>query len=147
MTAPPAGGGLDLDASKLFLVAEIRRIHCRRCGRVRTEDVPWARPAARHTQDFEDVVAWLCRHTDKTTVTKLLRTSWETVAGIVGRVVAEHVDTGRLEGLTGSADAPPPPRNQVRWIKHTRNSKRSTARSASSTTAATATTPPPPSSP
>ena len=90
---------LDLAASKLFLEAEIRRLHCRRCDRVRTEAVDWARPRARHTRDFEDVVAWLCQHTDKTTVTKLLRTSWETVAGIVGRVVAEHLDTRRLENI------------------------------------------------
>lgn len=90
---------LDLGVSKLFLEAEIRRLHCRRCERVRTEAVPWARPAARHTSDFEDVVAWLAQHTDKTTITKLLRTSWETVAGIVGRVVAEHIDARRLEGL------------------------------------------------
>lgn len=90
---------LDLAASKLFLEAEIRRIHCRRCERVRTEAVDWARPRARHTRDFEDVVAWLCQHTDKTTVTELLRTSWETVAAIVGRVVAEHLDTRRLENI------------------------------------------------
>lgn len=90
---------LDLAASKLFLEAEIRRIHCRACGRVRTEAVDWARPRARHTRDFEDVVAWLCQHTDKTTVTRLLRTSWETVAGIVGRVVADHLDTRRLENI------------------------------------------------
>ncbi len=32
MTAPPAGGGLDLDASKLFLVAEIRRIYAGAAG-------------------------------------------------------------------------------------------------------------------
>lgn len=90
---------LDLAASKLFLEAEIRRIHCRRCDRVRTEAVDWARPRARHTRDFEDVVAWLAQHTDKTTVTRLLRTSWETVTGIVGRVVGEHLDSRRLEGL------------------------------------------------
>ncbi len=90
---------LDLGASKLFLEAEIRRIHCHRCDRVRTEAVDWARPRARHTRDFEDVVAWLCQHTDKTTVTRLLRTSWETVAGIVARVVAEHLDTRRLENI------------------------------------------------
>jgi transposase len=90
---------LDLGASKLFLEVEIRRIHCRRCDRVRTEAVDWARLGARHTRDFEDVVAWLCQHTDKTTVTKLLRTSWETVAGIVTRVVAEHVDHRRLENV------------------------------------------------
>jgi len=90
---------LDLGATKLFLEAEIRRIHCGRCGRVRTEAVSWARPRARHTRDFEDVVAWLAQHTDKTTVTRLLRTSWQTVAGIVGRVVAEHIDTRRLEDI------------------------------------------------
>jgi transposase len=90
---------LDLGASKLLLQAEIRRVDGRRCRRVRTETVPWARPGARHTRDFEDVMAWLCQHTDKTTVTKLLRTSWETVAGIVRRVVAEHLDTRRLENL------------------------------------------------
>lgn len=90
---------LDLGASKLLLEAEIRRLDCRRCGRVRTEAVPWARPRARHSRDFEDVVAWLAQHTDKTTITRLLRTSWETVAGIVGRVVAEQIDERRLTGL------------------------------------------------
>jgi transposase len=90
---------LDLAATKLWLEAEIRRIRCRRCDRVRTEAVDWARPSARHTRDFEDVVAFMAQRMDKTTVTKLLRTSWETVAGIVGRVVAEHLDTRRLEGL------------------------------------------------
>ena len=93
---------LDLGASKLLLQAQIRRLDCRRCGRVRTEAVPWARPRARHSRDFEDVVAWLAQHTDKTTITRLLRTSWETVAGIVTRVVAEQIDEDRLSG--SSAD-------------------------------------------
>jgi transposase len=90
---------LDLGASKLWLQAEIRRLNCRRCGRVRTEMVPWARPRARQSRDFEDVVAWLAQRTDKTTITRLMRTSWETVAGIVERVVAEQIDASRLTGL------------------------------------------------
>ena len=90
---------LDLGAVKLFVEAEIRRLHCRRCDRVRTEEVPWARPRARHTRDFEDVVAWLAQHTDKTTVTRLLRCSWEAVAAIVARVVVDHINDARLEGL------------------------------------------------
>lgn len=90
---------LDLGSSKVWLRAAIRRLRCQRCDRVRTEDVPWARPRARCSRDFEDVVAWLAQRTDKTTITKLLRTSWETVAGIVERVVAEQLDTGRLHGL------------------------------------------------
>lgn len=90
---------LDLGGSRLWLEAEIRRVDCLRCGRVRTEAVEWARPGARLTRDFEDVVAWLAQRTDKTTITKLLRTSWETVAAIVVRVVADHLDRRRLDGL------------------------------------------------
>jgi transposase len=90
---------LDLGSSKLLLQAEIRRLDCRRCGRVRTEQVAWARPRARHSRDFEDTVGWLAQRTDKTTITRLLRTSWETVAGIVERVVAEQIDHRRLTGL------------------------------------------------
>jgi transposase len=90
---------LDLGAAKLFLVAEIRRLHCRRCGRVRTEQVPWARPDAWFTRDFEDVVTWLAQRTDKTTVATLMRCSWAAVAAIVTRVVADHVDDARLEDL------------------------------------------------
>ena len=90
---------LDLGATKLWLEAEIRRLDCRRCGRVRTEEVPWARPGARHSRDFQDVVAWLAQRTDKTTITRLLRISWEAVARIVATVVADALDDARLEGL------------------------------------------------
>ena len=91
--------GLDLGAARLFLRAEIRRLDCRGCGRIRTEAVPWARPNARFTRDFEDVVGWLAQRMDKTAVTRLLRCSWEAVAGIVTRVVAEQIDARRLTGL------------------------------------------------
>lgn len=90
---------LDLGAARLYLEAEIRRLACPACGRVRTETVPWARPGARFTRDFEDVVVYLAQRTDKTTITRLLRCSWEAVAAIVTRVVAEHLDDTRLEGL------------------------------------------------
>jgi transposase len=90
---------LDLGATRCFLEAEIVRIDCKHCGRVRTEEVPWARPRARHSRDLQDVVAWLAQRTDKTTITKLLRISWEAVAKIVIDVVAEAIDDTRLENL------------------------------------------------
>src|SRR6187397_1993329 len=62
--------GLDLGASTLLLRAEIRSLDCRGCGRVRTEQVPWARLGARFTRDFEDVVAWLAQRMDKTAITR-----------------------------------------------------------------------------
>ncbi|MEO5842971.1 MAG: ISL3 family transposase, partial [Acidimicrobiales bacterium] len=45
------------------------------------------------------VVAWMCQRTDKTTTATLLRCSWEAVDRIVGRVVADYLDEGRLDGL------------------------------------------------
>ena len=90
---------LDLGASRCFLESEICRVDCRRCGRVRTEDVPWARPGARHSRDFQDLVAWLAQRVDKTTITKLLRVSWEAVAKIVGDVVSATISDSRLDDL------------------------------------------------
>jgi hypothetical protein len=56
-----------------YLQAGIRRLACRACERVRTKTVPWARPSARFTHDFEAVVGYLAQRTDKTTITRLLR--------------------------------------------------------------------------
>jgi transposase len=66
---------------------------------VRTEAVPWARPGARHSRDFQDLVAWLAQRADKTTVARLVRISWEAVADIVVAVVDEHLSAARLDGL------------------------------------------------
>ena len=90
---------LDLGACKLFLEGEIRRLRCPRCRRVCKERVPWARPGARHTKDFEDVVAFLAQRVDKTTVARLLRCSWKAVANVVIRVVADHINDARLDDL------------------------------------------------
>ena len=89
---------VNLGACRLVLEGEIRRLRCPRCG-VRTEEVPWARPGARHTRDFEDVVAWLAQRTDKTTTATLMRCSWEAVDNIVTRVVDDHLDARRLDDL------------------------------------------------
>ena len=90
---------LDLGSCRLLLECEIRRLDCPRCKRIRTEQVPWARPGARHTRDFEDVVAFLAQRVDKTTVARLLRCSWEAVANMVTRIVADEIDDSRLDEL------------------------------------------------
>jgi transposase len=89
---------LDLSGSRLWLIYEIRRLHCPDCG-IRTEDVPWARPGARHTRDFEDTVLWLAQRTDRTSVATLMRCAWETVTTIINRGVAELLDARRLHTL------------------------------------------------
>ena len=90
---------LDLGGMRLYLEAEIRRLECKRCQRVRTEAVPWARPGARHSRDLQDLVAYMAQRMDKTTITRLLRVSWEAVAKIVVDVVADQLDAARLDNL------------------------------------------------
>jgi transposase len=89
---------LDLGASRCVIECELRLLRCRDCG-VRMEPVPWARPGAAHTRDFEDVVAWLAQQMARTPICGLLRVGWDSVGRIVTRVVADRFDERRLEGL------------------------------------------------
>jgi transposase len=66
---------------------------------VTTELVPWAEPRSRFTREFEDMTAYLAQRTDQTTVSAMQRIAWETVGGIVGRVVERRGPTDRLDGL------------------------------------------------
>lgn len=90
---------VDFGSLKVWLEAEIMRIRCPACSRVRTEQVPWARPGARHSRDFDDVVAWLAQRMDKTSVATLMRCAWTTVDHCVARLVSEHLDDARLDGV------------------------------------------------
>jgi transposase len=89
---------LDLGASRCVIECELRRLRCRTCG-VRLEPVPWARPGAAHTRDFEDVVAWLAQQMAFAPITRLLRVGWHSIGPIVARVVSDHLDQRRLDGL------------------------------------------------
>jgi transposase len=89
---------LDLGSTRCLIECELRLLRCRDCG-VRLEAVPWARPGAHHTRDFEDTVAWLAQQMAFSPITRLLRIGWRTVGAIVERVVSDHLDHDRLEGL------------------------------------------------
>jgi transposase len=89
---------LDLGSCRCVIECELRRLWCRDCG-VRFEAVPWARSGSRYTRDFEDVTAWLAQQMAKKPIAGLLRIAWDTVGRIVERVVADHLDERRLQGL------------------------------------------------
>jgi transposase len=90
---------VDFGRWRVVIEAEIRRVDCRSCDRVRTEWMPWARPGARHTRDFEDMAGWLARKMSKAGVAQLLGTTWETVDALVRRLVGDHLDTDRLDRI------------------------------------------------
>jgi transposase len=90
---------LDLGQARCVIECELRLLRCSDCRGVRAEPVPWARPGAHHTRDFEDVVAWLAQQIAKTPIAGLLRVGWDSVGRIVERVVADQLDDTRLAGL------------------------------------------------
>jgi len=90
---------LDGCGTRIELEAVICRINCRACGRVRTEQVPWARPNARHSIPFENLVLWCARRMDKTAVAGLLRIAWETVDVMIARAAGDPAALSSLEGL------------------------------------------------
>lgn len=91
----------DLAGMTLHLRYRIRRVDCRHCGTVKTEQVPWAAHAGNFTHEFEERAAYLAQQCSKTAVASLLRVSWRTVGMIVRRVVGRARDLGEGDGLDG----------------------------------------------
>ena len=89
---------LDLGVWRLEVHCRRRRLWCPVHG-ARTEGVPFARPGAEFTRDFECLVAWLMARSDKSTVKRLLRIDWDTVGRIIKRVCDDELDPDRLNDL------------------------------------------------
>lgn len=102
---------LDLGRWRLEIEATLRRLSCPTHGVV-VEAVPFARPGAHLTRDFDDLLAWLATRMDKTAVARLCRVSWRTVGRACERVVASELDPGRLDGLVRIGV------DEISWRKH-----------------------------
>ena len=109
--APSSWRHLRLGIWKLKVVAHLRRLRCPVHG-WRVEAVPFARPGARFTRDFEALVAWSATTMDKTALCALVGIDWDTVGRICDRVVADELDPGRLDGLFNIGV------DEISWKKH-----------------------------
>jgi transposase len=102
---------LDLGVWRVEIRCRLRRLACPEHGVV-AEGVPFARPGAHLTRDFDDLLAWLATRMDKTAVARLCRVSWRTVGRACERVVADKLDPGRLDGLFRIGV------DEISWRKH-----------------------------
>lgn len=102
---------LDLGVWRVEVEATLRRLRCPSHGVV-VEAVPFARPGAHLTRDFDDLVAWLATRMDKSAIARLCRVSWRTVGRACERVVATELDPGRLDGLFRIGV------DEISWRKH-----------------------------
>lgn len=110
-TRPSRWRHLDLGVWRVEVRATLRRLRCPTHGVV-VEAIPFARPGAHLTRDFDDLLAWLATRTDKSSVAALCRVSWRTVGRACERVVASELDPGRLEGLFRIGV------DEISWRKH-----------------------------
>jgi transposase len=102
---------LDLGVWRVEVRATLRRLRCPTHGVV-VEGVPFARPGAHLTRDYDDLLAWLATRMDKTSVARLCRVSWRTVGRACQRVVATELDPDRLDGLFRIGV------DEISWRKH-----------------------------
>jgi transposase len=102
---------LDFGPHQVIVRCLLRRVACPEHG-VRVQGVPFARPGARFTRDFEDVTAFLATKADKTTIARFLRIDWDTVGRICERVVGDGLDEDRLDQLVHVGV------DEVSWKKH-----------------------------
>jgi transposase len=102
---------LDFGHRRVEIRARLRRLCCPTHG-VRTEGVPFARPEAGFTRDFEDLVAWLATKMDKSAICRYARIDWDTVGRICERVVADGLDPARFDGLVDIGV------DEVSWRRH-----------------------------
>jgi transposase len=92
---------LDLGVWQVEVRCTLRRLRCPTHG-VIVEQVPFARPGAHLTRDFDDLLAWLATRMDKTAIARLCRVSWRTVGRACERVVAAELDPNRLASITST---------------------------------------------
>jgi len=111
--APGAWRHLDMGTWRVEVRCGLRRLRCPTHGVV-VEGVPFARPGAHLTRDFDDLLAWLATRMDKTSVSALCRVSWRTVGRACERVVATELDPDRLNGLFRIGV------DEISWRKHHR---------------------------
>lgn len=102
---------LDLGVWRVEVRATLRRLRCPTHGVV-VEAVPFARPGAHLTRDFDDLLGWLATRMDKTAIARLCRVSWRTVGRACQRVVAAELDPHRLDGLFCIGV------DEISWRKH-----------------------------
>jgi transposase len=99
-TADRRWRSLDLAGVRFYLAYDVHWVYCPVHGRT-VEAVPWASdPLGRYTDEFEEHVAYLAQRSDKTSVQRIMRITWESVGRCIERVVGRLRPKAPLSGLT-----------------------------------------------
>jgi len=76
---------------RIYLEVEIRRVWCRRCGKVKQEKFPWLATNPFYTQRFAWYVGRRCRETTVKEVARELKLDWKTVKSLEKEYMREQL--------------------------------------------------------
>jgi transposase len=77
--------------TRIYLEVEIRRVHCRNCGAVKQEKLPWLANNLYYTKRFAFYVGRRCRAATVRDVARELRLDWKTVKSLEMEYMREQL--------------------------------------------------------
>ena len=77
--------------TRVYLEIEIRRVHCRSCGVVKQEKLPWLANNPFYTKRFAFYVGRRCRSATLRDVARELRLDWKTVKSLEMEYMREQL--------------------------------------------------------
>lgn len=83
---------------RIYLEVEVRRVLCRRCGKVKQEKFPWLADNPFYTKRFAWYVGRRCRETTVKEMARELRLDWKTVKALDKEYMREQL---RRTGIPG----------------------------------------------
>ena len=78
--------------TRVYLEIEIRRVHCRNCGAVKQEKLPWLASNPFYTKRFAFYVGRRCRETTGQEVADELHLDWHAVKDLDKEYMREQVE-------------------------------------------------------
>lgn len=91
---------LNIFEYRCYLVGDIPRITCSRCGEVRQVKIPWSEPYMRYTQSFMDYVLVLLTKMSIKEVEEVAGINWKTVESILECAVNRGLKRRDLSDIT-----------------------------------------------
>jgi len=76
---------------RIHLAVEVRRVRCRRCGKVKQEKFPWLANNPFYTKRFAWYVGRRCRETTVKEVARELKLDWKTVKRLEKEYMREQL--------------------------------------------------------
>lgn len=83
---------------RIHLEVEVRRVRCRRCGKVKQEKFPWLAPNPFYTKRFAWYVGRRCRDATVQDVAKDLKLDWKTVKALEKEYMREQLQRAGTPG-------------------------------------------------